>query len=272
LLFRDMKIQGIVKITGIIFKLSFLLATLPTSGQSGNILNGKSVNDLPDQSISSLISRQADYINNRYSEKIEAPKELINGKEYELYHVRSKVKPLFLADKEHTGSLITKTRRYNNLNLQYDTFLDEVVYTDTSRLINFRFPQIALNKNIIEGFEFNLRDKKISFKYFREPECSELNLEEGFYEVVYEEKSHYIIKHESSYYERQGLNNYKYSAINYISVGNKFFKIKTSKDLSSLVGDKSDDIKEFLQFSGLKVRNADKAQMLRILKFYDNLQ
>lgn len=272
MLFRDMKIQGIIKIPGITFKLFLLLATLTASGQNGNLLKGKSANDPVNQHINSLVSLQASYISNRYSEKIEAPKELINGKEYELYHARSKVKPIYLADREHTGSLITKTRRYDNLNLQYDTFLDEVVYTDTSRLINFRFPQIALNNDIIEGFEFILRDEIISFKYFREPECSELNLEEGFYEVVYEGKSHYIIKHESGYYERQGLNNYKYSAINYISFGNEFYKIKNSKDLFSLIGGKSDDIKEFLKFSGLKIKKADKAQMLRIIKFYDTLQ
>lgn len=267
-----MKIQGTANIVGIIFRLLILLAALPSSGQNATSLKISSFNDSRDQNINTLISRQTNFVKAIYSEEIEVPNELINGKEYELYYARSKIKPVFLANKEHTGSVTTRSRRYNNLNIQYDTFLDEVVYTDTSRIFNYRFPQIALNKNIIEGFTLYFRDGNITFRYFRQPECSEKNLKEGYYEVVYEEKSHYIIKHESSFYQRQGLNNYKYSSVNYISVGNEYFQIKTEKDLLRLFGEKSDEIKEFIQFSGFKVKKADKAQMLRILKFYDTLE
>ncbi|MDO9579629.1 MAG: hypothetical protein Q7J06_03550, partial [Bacteroidales bacterium] len=85
------------------------------------------------------------------------------------------------------------------------------------------------------------------FRYFRLPECSKINLTEGFYEIAYDAKSRYLIKHVSTFYVREGLNNYKYSPINFISVNNTFIKIKTGKDFLELFGDKSDDIKEFMK-------------------------
>lgn len=220
---------------------------------------------------SSIIDRQKAFIRDLYSEKIEAPKELINGKEYEPYYTRSKMKPLLFSDKARSASIITRTRRYNNLTLQYDTFMDEVVYTDTSRTINSRFPQIALNKNILEGFNLYFQDDSLIFKFFRFPEYSGTNIKEGFYEVVYEGKSKYIIKHKSSFYERQGLNEYKYSGDNYISTGNIFHEIKTRKSLLLLFREKSSDVKEYLHSSGIKVRKADKNQLLNVVKFYDSL-
>jgi hypothetical protein len=241
------------------------------SGQNGNLLKINSFNDSRNTDINSLVARQTDYIKRLYSEKVEAPKEIINGKEYEPYYLRSEVKPLLFPGKKRTASIFTKTRRYNNLTLQYDTFLDEVIYTDISRTINFRFPQIALNKDILDGFNLYFEDDSLKFRYFRLPECSEKNLKEGFYEVVCEGKSSYIIKHESSFYERKGLNNYKYSPKNFISTGGAFYKIKTRKNLQSLFGEKYPQIKAYLYSSGIRMRKADKDQILSIVKFYDSL-
>jgi hypothetical protein len=248
-----------------------LLVSLSARGQNGNLLESNPSSHPMNINIRAIVDLQEAYIRDLYSEKIEAPKELINGKEYEPYYTRSKSKPLLFLDKTRTASIITKTRRYNNLTLQYDTFLDEVIYTDTSRTINSRFPQIALNKNILEGFDLYFQDDSLIFKYFRLSEYPGKNLKEGFYEVVYNGKSNYIIKHKSSFYEREGLNEYKYSQSNYMCIGDDFYEISTRKSLLRLFGEKSSEIKEFLHSSGIKVRKADKNQLLHIVKFYDSL-
>jgi hypothetical protein len=266
-----MKIWRIAQTAKYLFPLYLLLITSASPAQNGNLLKFNSSSDLQDKNINSTIDRQKEFIKNSYSEKIEAPKELINGKEYESYYTRSKNKPLLFADKSRTASIITKSRRYNNLTLQYDTFLDEVIYTDTSQTINYRFPQIALNKNIIVGFNLYFADDSLIFKYFRLPECSEKKLLEGFYEIVYEGKSKYIIKHESGFYEKEGSKEYKYSPKNYISIGDNFFKIKNRKSLLQLFGEKSRDIKKFMHISRIRFRQADKRQIESVLKFYDSL-
>ena len=266
-----MKFPRILSLPITVYGILLFLACFTVSGQNSNLLKINSFNDSGNADKVSQIGRQTDHIKLLYALKIETPKEIINGKEYEPYYLRSEVKPLLFPGKKRTASIFTRTRRYNNLTLQYDTFLDEVIYTDTSRTINFMYPQIALNKDILEGFNLYFEDDSLKFKYFRMPECSEKNLKEGFYEVVYSGKSSYLIKHESSFYQRQGLNNYKYSPKNFISIGGAFYKINSRKSLLTLFGEKSPKVKTYLHSSGIKMRKADKDQIVSVLKFYDSL-
>ena len=245
------------------------LVVLILSAQNENLL--KPNPSASYKNISSIIDLETINIHSLYSGRIEAPQELINGKEYEPYYTRSKFKPLLFADLSRNASIITGSRRYDNLTLQYDTFLDEVIYTDTSRTINYMFPQIALNKNIIDGFNLYFQNDSIIFKYFRLPELLDENLNEGFYEVVYEGNSRFIIKHESTFYVREGLDNYKYSPKKYISTGNEFRKIKNARDFIRLFGENSGDIKQYLQLTGIKIKKADKSQIIGVLKYYDSL-
>ncbi len=245
-----------------------LAATIPASAQKGT-----RVADITSSNsrVLSILREQSDYTRKIYADAIEEPNELVNGKEYEIYYARSKVKPLLFPGKERTASLITRTRRYNNLSLQYDTYLDEVVYTDTSRTINLRYPLVALNKNIIEGFNLYFRDDSMIFRIFRLPECENENLDEGFYEIAYEGKSRFLIKHESTFYVREALNNYKYSPKYFISTGKGFEKVRSTRNLTDLAGEKSDDVRDFLHSRGIKVRKADKDQIITVLKYFDSL-
>jgi hypothetical protein len=264
-----MKNSLITAITRLLLLSPILIFDVTLSGQTGNNEKNSSATISVSACIVTLVAEQARFLKNSYSVKNEAPKELINGKEYESYYTRSKIKPLLFPDKAGTASAITRDRRYDNLILQYDTYLDEVIYTDASKTINFRFPQIALNKNIIDGFNLYFEDDTLLFKNFRLPECSSRNLKEGFYEVVYKGESQYIIKHESSFYEREGLFNYKYSPVNYISTRNEFYPVKNRKSLLRLMGENSKDIKKFLHISGIRIRQAGKDQFVDILKYYD---
>ena len=254
------------------FSLLFLLsASLPLKSQNSNILNIKSLNGTQNINISSIIDSQTEYIKNSYSKKIESANEIVNGKEYVSYYVQSQQKPLLLLKKKRTATLFTTSRRYNNLDLQYDTFLDEVIFTDTTKTINYSFPKIALNKDIVEGFSLYFADDSMHFKYLRMPQCSEINLKEGFYEFAYLGKSQYCIKHVSHYYMREGMHEYQYSPENYISTGGKFSKITGKGSLLNLFGEKSGEVKKFMHISRIRIREADKAQFISILKFYDSL-
>ena len=157
------------------------------------------------------------------------------------------------------------SRKYTSLTLQYDTFLDEVIYTDTNRTFNYTFPQIALNKNIVDGFTLYFEDDSMHFKYLRLPQCSEVNLKEGFYETAYQGKSKYYISI-SSFYVREGLNEYKYVPENFISVGEVFYRVKNKSGLLKLFGDKSGEMKKFLHLSRIRIRQADKNQYISIIE------
>jgi hypothetical protein len=266
-----MKFPFTFKFVRTLIPLLLLLVVIPSAAQNVNLLNNNALNDSWIKVIQSLADGQTEYIKRIYSKEVEAPKELINGKEYESYYTRSPFKPLLFPDKARTATLSTKTRKYKNLTLQYDTFLDEVIYTDTSRTINYSYPQIALNKDIVQGFNLYFRDDSTIFRYFRLPECDEMDLKEGFYEVAYEGKSKYLIKHASSFYVKEGLPNYQYSRKDYITVGKKFVPIKNRKSLLRLFGEKSGIVKGYIHSSRIRIKQADKSQIVSILKFYDSL-
>ena len=215
--------------------------------------------------------QQLEFLKNLYSENLEKIREMINGKEYEPYYVRSDVKPLLLPEKKRRASLSTKTRLFENLTLEYDTFLDEIIFTDTSRTVNYRFPQISLNKDLIDGFVLYFDNGSMTFRNFRQPDCSALRLQEGFYEVAYEGKSSLLIQHRSTYYQKEGLDNYQYSPRFYISTGQGFYVIKSAKELLAMFGSKAHLVKAFMHSSRVKIRRADKDQIVSILKYYDSI-
>lgn len=244
-----------------------LLASLKLNGQQANVnALANSGNDTR-----GVYNSQLKYIRDQYSQKLINPNEIIYGKEYVSYYVRSAQKPLLMNKVKRRATLFTSIRKYTNVDLQYDTFLDEVILTDTSRIVNFSYPMIALNKDIIYGFNLYFENDSMNFKYLRTPWCSENNLKEGFYEIAYQGKSQYFIKHLSTYFTREGLNEYNYSPENYISTGGKFFKISGKESLLKLFGDKSGEIKKFMHSSGIRIRQADKGQYISILKYYDSL-
>jgi len=266
-----MKFTHILPGLNILFLLLFFTVTSNSQDQNSNLKDKNSSKGFVKMDDRSLTERQIDNIQKTYSAEIETPKELINGKEYESYYTRSQSKPLLFADRKRTATIITPSRRYSNLILQYDTFLDEVVYTDTSRTINYRFPEIALNKNIVEGFNLYFEDDSLQFHYFRQPECTRRNIKEGFYEVAYQGKSEYLIRHTSSYYVREGRNEYKYSPENYISVGDVFYRIKSKAGVLKLFADKSVEVKKFLHINRIRIKQAGKNEFVSIVKFYDSL-
>ncbi len=265
-----MKIRSCTFNVKSLFSLFFLLVTFVLKGQNSNLLNVKSLNGSGNADL--IIDKQTEYLRKSYSEKIETANEVVNGKEYVSYYIRSTQKPLLFLKKKRTATLYTASRKYSNLDLQYDTFIDEVIITDTTKTINFSYPKIALNNDVVDGFSLYFDDDSLHFKYLRMPWCAENNLKEGFYELAYQKKSQYFIKHLSTYFVKDGLNEYQYSPENYISTGGNFFKITGKKSLLKLFGEKSGEVNKFLHISRIRIRQADKNQFVSILKFYDSLK
>ena len=266
-----MKCFSIVYKNKFLFSFILLFVTFQVSGQNGKLLNINSTNSSDNTNLSTLTDGQIQYIKDTYFAKIEVPNELINGKEYESYYRRSTSKPLLFRNKKRTATLFTRTRQYKNISLEYDTFHDEVIYTDKSRTLDDRFPQISLNKDITEGFNLYFEDDSMIFRYLRLPECGKLNLKEGFYEIGYQGRSKFLIKHKSSFYQKEGLNEYKYYHEFYVSNGDTFFKIKSKRSLLKLFGEKAGMMKKYMHELRIRMRQADRNQLADILNHYDSL-
>lgn len=212
----------------------------------------------------SLTDRQKAIVKSIYSKAIEVPDEFINGREYEPYYRASVFKPLLLPEKKKSVTLLTLTRKYDNLNLQYDTFLDELFYTDTSRMINSMYPLIALNKDVARGFNFHCEDDTLYFTRFNEG----MGLNDGYYEVAYKGSITYLIRHRSVYFTRDAVPNYRYSPVNLLSRGDEFRVVKSRRDLLKFLNYRSGKIRDYLHRNRIKVRKITKDQMIKILSLY----
>ncbi len=195
--------------------------------------------------------------------------DFISGREYRGYYFRSDHKPVLFYGRERTASLVYKGRTYNGLTLQYDTYLGQVVYMTYH---NWDAGQVALNSDNISRFELYFDNDTLTFRYISDELWPSFNLDNGFYEVVYDGKCKYIIKHRSSHIIRNGLDEYDYKPTGYVMINSEFVKISSRKQFVKLFGDKSKEIKQFVETKRIRISKADKRQITEILKFYESLQ
>lgn len=215
------------------------------------------------------INLQKNHLYSLYYESVSVSNELINGKEYLPYFLYSKHNPMLFEGEIPNATLKINGREYRNTRLQYDTFLDEVVYTDTSRMVDNAYPRIALNKDIVDGFGVFFQGDSMIFRYLRFPGKE---MDDGFFEVAYDGDTKFIIRHKSSQYIYDAVKEYKYSPERYILAGGKFHEIKSSRAFLALFGERSGEVKAYMKASKIKLRKADKNEMVKVVSFYDSLK
>jgi hypothetical protein len=88
--------------------------------------------------------------------------DFISGREYRGYYFRSDHKPVLFFGTERTASLVYKGRTYSNLVLQYDTYLDELIYMVYD---NWNASQVAFNHDNISRFDLYFNGDTLSFRY-----------------------------------------------------------------------------------------------------------
>ena len=244
----------------------FILLLIPVSGQQFITLTGET-GTKPDYNV--ITDYQKVYLNALYLREVDKSDELINGREYIPYYFKSNIRPLLFEDKKRSGSLIFNDRQYKNLALEYDTYLDQLIYSDSSKLIEDKQFKIALNKDLVEGFSLIFKDDSMKFRYFRSDGPVKFNLPDGFYEVVYDGKTKCIIRHQSFLGYKDGVVVYPYSRAEYIMVDQNFIRVKSSKSFIKLFGKESDAIRKFMRTNRIHFRRAGKNEIATVLRYYD---
>jgi hypothetical protein len=196
---------------------------------------------------------------------------MINGREYFPYYYRSEITPILFNEKKKSGSLVMNGRKYDNLTLEYDTYLDEVIYSDKTKFYHNEALMIALNSEQVEDFNLYFENDSLTFRHFRSGDDVNFNLPEGFYEVVYDGESKYIIKHQSTVSKEKSLDAYLYSPAGYVMVGENFSTLRSTKGFVKLFGVKSAEIRKFMRSNSVQTRRPEKNKIASVLKYYDSL-
>lgn len=222
-------------------------------------------------SCEAISARQIDYLYRLYDQRIDNSNEMINGRDYIPYYYRSENKPLLFSDKKKSGSFSMNEKKYENLMLDYDTYTDEVIYYDETKFFDAKSLRIALNKEKVESFNLYFEDDSLTFRYLKSSDGTKFNLPDGFYEEVYDGKSKYIIKHQSSVTKEKSENLYLYSTTGYVMIGEKFLRLRSRRGFIKLFGVKSAEIKKFMRSNRIHVRKEDKNKIASVLKYYDTM-
>jgi hypothetical protein len=195
---------------------------------------------------------------------------LINGREYYSYFYRSELKPLLFISGKRTASITIGGQQFDDIELHYDTYLDEVIYSDQTKIFNTKICQVALNKEITDSFSLFFEEDTLHFRYLKDREDLR-NLDPGFYEMVYEGNSDYIIRHRSSSHEKDGIEEYFYRPVNYISTGGDYRRLRSLRDCRKIFGLKFKHIRDYIRISHINIKQAGKDQIKGIIRYYDSL-
>ena len=257
----------------ILFLLFPLIFRIPLSAQNtGEQASGlsKSGTLYGDDSIQ---GKQYKFIQNLYDSVLNvSPNVVLNGREYLMYFSPHVSTPLIPIKRYPTSSIIIQGKTYRNLMLQYDTFKDQVIYYDPNNLEDNAIVPVSINRTIVDEFDLEYPGNRIKFKYLVIPDTLKGSMKNGFYEIVYDKTSRFIIKHRSILVIKDGRDLYKYKPQRYIVNKGIYFRINGRRSLLKALSDKSTEIKKFIRSSKISVKWAVKNEMVRILKFYDNLE
>ena len=193
----------------------------------------------------------------------------INGTEYFPYHYRAKHKPLLDYGEERAAEIIVSGRKYEGMVLQYDTYTDEVIFSEIDNDFGENLYHISIKRDLIGGFTLFFRTDTLRFRHFT-PEETGGEVPAGFCEVAYEGPTGYIIRHRSVVHQRNGIDEYYYSPVGYIKTPVGYSKITSGSKFFKLFGENSEEMKKLVDRQGIKLRRAGKKEVIRLLQAYDN--
>ena len=198
--------------------------------------------------------------------------EFINGKDYVQYYLQSEHKPLLYSERERTASLTYSGRVYSNLVLDYDIYLDQLIYGIKSTSSNDIVRRVALNRDNISRFVLCFDHDTLTFRHFSDKLDPHFNLDDGFYEVAYDNRCKYLLRYKSTHYKLNGVDEYSFDLSGYVMVGEGFVRITSGKQFVNLFGNRSKEIKQFIKEKRIKIKSADKHQIADILRFYESIE
>jgi hypothetical protein len=108
----------------------------------------------------------------------------------------------------------------------------------------------------------------MKFRYLKFPNKE---FTDGFYEIAYDGGTRFMIRHRSTQYNFDAIDEYKYLPERYIMAVGKYYEIRNNGSFLKIFGEQSDKMKEYLRKSRIKIRQADKNDIVRVLTYFDSL-
>ncbi len=190
---------------------------------------------------------------------------LLNGRIWRNQYSKVTGDQFFLTDKYIKGSVIFNGRKFDNLELRYDIYNDELILSIES------YPVIFINKEMVDSFSLNLGNRTYNII---NAGTDTLNVLKGYVNVLYNGPSALYVKfikkiqpladdgkYDLFYQEHQV----------YLRKGSEIIPVTGKKKLMNLLEDKKKEIRDYLKSRRIKVTQKDPYTFIPVLEYYDGI-
>jgi hypothetical protein len=163
------------------------------------------------------------------------------------------------------GSVTIDGKTYNNLELKYDIYNDEIL-TATDRGII-----LQLNKEMVEKFTLYYENRIFYFHNIKRDSLSNL---EGYVNVLHDGKTAFYVKYKKDILLLADDNKndiFSETYKNYLLKDKKIYPMNSRKDLTTALIDKQPEIKAFIKKNKIQVSKKVPGSFIPVLIYYDTL-
>ncbi len=191
---------------------------------------------------------------------------LYNGKIWRnLYYLV--MEDQFLFSKEYLQGIVTiKGRTFNNVQLKYDIFKDELLTPiDSGRILQ-------INKEMIDSFSLSFQGRKYQFIKMKEDTSK---LSESFYNVLYNGKTSLLLKYSKKIDKLSVEGKYdKFYQISkiFIVLNDKLYPMTGKGDLFKILPYEKSKIKDFMKTKKLRISEKEPESFIPVVRFHDRTQ
>lgn len=190
---------------------------------------------------------------------------LLNGRIWRNQYSKVTGDQFFLTDKYIKGSVTFNGRTFENLNLKYDIYNDELILSIES------YPVIFMNKEMIDSFSLLSGNRTY---HIINAGTDTLNVLKGYVNVLYNGPSALYVKYIKKIQPLADDGKYDLfyqGFIVYLRKGAETIQVTGKKRFMSLLEDKKKEIRDYLKRTGIKVTQKDPYTFIPVLEFYDGI-
>ena len=191
---------------------------------------------------------------------------LYNGRVWWNQHIKVRGHAYYLSADFIPGTVILNGKEYNDLQIKYDIFFDEIILFVNPKTI------IVLNKEMIDGFSFRFENVGYDIRNFGSDSTSLIN---GYANVLYEGPTSFYVKFlkkieplaEEKKYDRF----YQVHRM-FLMHNGTLVSFSGKKGLLDILEDRKKELKVFIKENRTGIIRKDPYSFVPVIKYYDSLR
>jgi hypothetical protein len=190
---------------------------------------------------------------------------LLNGRIWRNQYSKVTGDQFFLTNKFIKGSVTFNARTFENLNLKYDIYNDELILSFES------YPVIFINKEMVDSFSLIFGNRTY---HIINAGTDTLNVLKGYVNVLYNGPSTLYVKYVKKIQPLADDGRYDLfyqGHLVYLRKGADTIQVTGKRKFMNLLEDRKKEIRDYLKRTGIRVSQKDPYTFIPVLEYYDGI-